>query len=158
MQIKPNFLRNAEEILWHINTHHLDEFHPREGGDVHTSIIPGLYSRFNTLKNNAMSPNLINTIFKDADFDELLKDTYNFIQIQQYLPGDWIVPHKDIYTITDLHLIILTTSDSDGLVVEDGKGGLQKIYDQAGTYINVGDRYHWVNPVRDIRYSLVVTE
>lgn len=157
MTTKYNFIRNSDEILFHVNRHqHL--FKPREGGDVHTSIIPGLYSRFSTLKDVDMESSLIESIFADADFDPFLKDTYNFIQIQRYLPGDFIVPHKDIYSITKLHLVILTTSETDGFICEDKQGGLVKVFDKAGTYIDLDDEYHWVDPVKSPRYSLVVTE
>ena len=157
MQAIPNFLRNADEIIKHLDRHqHL--FKPREGTDTHESIIPNLFSRFKTLKDCDMDAGLINVIFADNDFDPDLKDLYNFIQIQKYEPSDFIAPHKDVYSITKLHLVILTTSDSDGFVCEDGNGGLTKVYDKAGTYIDLDDEYHWVDPVRDLRYSLVITE
>jgi hypothetical protein len=156
MQIKPNFLRNPKEILNYVSLH-LEKFKPREGNAAHTGIIPNVNSHFNTLRDSDMSNSLKQAIFRDNDFDELLRDTYSFIQIQQYLPGDYIVPHFDIYDITNLHLIILTDSDCDGLVyVDDGK--INKLYDKAGTYVNVGKAFHWVDPVKETRYSLVVTE
>lgn len=157
MRTLPNFLRNSDEILSHVERHsHL--FKPRDGKDSHTSIIPNLFSRFSTLKDVDMDSNLIDVIFKDNDFDPFLKDSYNFIQIQRYLPGEFIVPHKDVYSITKLHLIILTSSESDGFVCEDSKGGLIKTLDRAGTYIDIADEFHWVDPVISTRYSLVVTE
>jgi len=157
MQIKPNFLRNSKEILAHVNQFHLDKFKPREGAASHIGIVPHIYSRFNTLRNDDMTDALIKSIFRDADFDELLQDTYSFIQIQQYLPGDYIVPHTDVYDITNLHLIILSDSETDGLVYTENNK-LFKLFDKAGTYINVGNEFHWVDPVKDIRYSLVVAE
>lgn len=157
MKIIPNFIRNCDEILQHVERHQ-SKFKPREGNDVHTSIIPNLKSRFCTLKDVDMDRALIRAIFQDSDFDPFLKDSYNFIQIQRYEPGDFIVPHKDIYSITKLHLVILTSSDSDGFVMEDGKGGLVRIMDRAGQYIDLSDEYHWVDPVVNLRYSLVVTE
>lgn len=157
MKAIPDFLRNADEIIRHLGRHQ-HKFKPRVGEDVHTSIIPGLYSRFKTLKDRDMDDQLLDVIFASSDFDPFLRDSYNFIQIQKYEPGDFIIPHKDVYSITKLHLVILTTSDCDGFICEDGKGGLIKTFDQAGTYIDLGDEYHWVDPVRDERYSLVVTE
>jgi hypothetical protein len=157
MKAIPNFLRNSNQILHNVGRH-LHLFKPREGQDVHTSIIPGLNSRFWTLKDKDMDASLIKAIFADADFDPFLKDSYNFIQIQRYAPGDFIVPHKDLYSITKLHLIILTDSEQDGFVCEDGKGGLIRTLDKAGTYIDLDDEYHWVDPVVKTRYSLVVTE
>lgn len=154
--IRPNFLGNAKEIV-HALQYYQDKFKPRIGPDVHESIIPGLRSDFSTLKDVDMDNYLIDLIFKDAHFDGYLKDTYNFIQIQRYLPGQFICPHKDVYSIVQLHLVVLTDSDTDGLTVQNGDG-LKTIYDMAGTYIDVGDAYHWVNPVKNLRYSLVVTE
>src|SRR5690606_35051199 len=109
--IIPNFLRNAAEIV-EICEFNANKFKPREGADKHESIIPGLCSRFCTWHSKDMPPWLIDIIFSDADFDPVLKDTHSFIQIQRYLPGEFIVPHKDIYDITKLHLITLTTSES----------------------------------------------
>lgn len=157
MQAIPNFIRNCDEILKHVERHK-DKFKPREGVDTHTSIIPNLKSRFSTLKDVDMDRALVKAIFKDSDFDPFLEDTFNFIQIQRYLPGDFIVPHKDLYSITKLHLVILTSSDSDGFTCEDGNGGLVRVMDRAGTYIDLKDEYHWVDPVEKLRYSLVVTE
>lgn len=158
MKTIPNFLRNADEIIKHLERHqHL--FKPRIGADTHTSIIPGLYSRFHTLKDGDMDSGLFSAIFADSDFDDLLVDTYNFIQIQKYEPGDFIIPHKDVYSITKLHLVTLTTSSVDGLVIEDGAGGLIKIIDSAGQKIDdIGNLYHWVDPVLSTRYSLVIAE
>lgn len=157
MQIKPNFLRNTPEIMAHVQQFHLDKFKPREGAASHIGIVPHIQSRFNTLRNENMSEGLIRAIFRDADFDELLKDTYSFIQIQQYLPGDYIVPHTDVYDISNLHLIILTDSETDGLVYTENNI-LHKLFDKAGTYINVGNEFHWVDPVKNPRYSLVIGE
>lgn len=157
MKIIPNFLRNSEEIVRQA-IRHLDKFKPREGEDTHSSIIPNLYSRFETLKDRDMDQYLIDAIFRDADFDPLLKDTYNFIQIQRYEAGEYIVPHKDVYSIQKLHLVILTSSDCDGFTCEDNNGGLVKVFDRAGTYIDLTDEYHWVDPVKRPRYSLVIAE
>jgi hypothetical protein len=154
----PNFIKNVSEIMEHIKSHnHL--FSPREGNDAHESLISNVCSRFKTLKDCHMSKDMINCIFKDSDFDPDLKDFYNFIQIQKYEPGDYIAPHRDAYIIRKLHLITLTDSDTDGLVCEDENHSLVKIYDVAGQYIDFPyDSAHYVSPVKNIRYSLVVAE
>lgn len=159
MTVIPNFLRNSEDILCLVESHqHL--FQARDGADAHTSIVPNLYSRFSTLKDKDMSKELIEAIFADNDLDEFVKDSYNFIQIQRYLPGDSITIHKDVYSITNLHLIMLTNSDCDGLVVENPQTkNWDKIYDKAGNYIkDLGDLWHFVAPVKNTRYSLVIAE
>lgn len=154
----PNFIRNVDEITSLVEKHsHL--FVPRSGKDTHASIIPGVYSKFKTLKSDYMSKELVDAIFKDSDFEDDLKDFYSFIQIQKYDPGDFIAPHRDSYEIQKLHLITLTSSDTDGLVCEDMQGGLQKIFDKAGQYIDFPyDAVHYVSPVKEKRYSMVVAE
>lgn len=153
----PNFIRNVDEIMEHIKSHqHL--FRPREGSDAHESLIPGVMSRFKTLKCSDMSEELKDAIFRDSMFDPDLRYMYEFIQIQKYDVGDYIAPHRDSYHITKLHLITLTTSEVDGLVCEDN-GSVSKIKDVAGTYIDFPyDAVHWVDPVSSERYSLVVCE
>jgi len=158
MKIINNFIRNSADII-RLAEYQNNDFKPRVGVHKHESIIPGLCSRFKTLHSDNMSPRLIELIFEYSDFDSFLKDTFSFIQIQKYEKGDFIIPHKDIYDIQKLHLITLTTSDHDGLVIEDGNGGLVKIYDKAGTYIDFDNSlYHWVDPVEELRYSLVIGE
>ena len=154
----PNFIRNVPRIMELIGQHQAF-FKPREGGDAHASIIPNITSKFKTLKDCDMSPELISAIFNDADFDPVLRDFYDFIQIQKYEPGDMIAPHRDSYSIRKLHLITLTTSDCDGLVCEDSDHSIRKIFDQAGQYIDFPyESAHWVDPVRDLRYSVVIAE
>ena len=99
-------------------------------------------------------------VFDDSDFDPFLKSSYSFIQIQRYDPGDYIVPHYDVYqNLTKLHLATLTTSDIDALVLEDGDGGLVRVPDDAGQYIDFDNSlFHWVSPVVERRYSLVIGE
>ncbi len=159
IKVIPNFLRNAEQIVDHIHQFYLDKFTPRTGDDAHTGIIPGVYSQFWTLKDCNMERQLLELIFGDNDFDPDLIDFRNFIQIQRYLPGDYICPHQDAYSIQKLHLITLTSSDSDGLVIEDGKGGLIKVYDEAGQYIDFDNSlFHWVDPVKEERLTMVIAE
>jgi hypothetical protein len=158
MKTIPNFIRNTDQIL-NLVERHLHLFKPREGKDIHASIIPNVFSQFTSLKDGDMTEELKDAIFADADFDELLKDTYGFIQIQKYEQGDYIAPHTDAYAITKLHLITLTSSDIDGLVCETKDHKLIKIYDQAGTYIDFPyDAFHWVDPVKTRRFSLVIGE
>lgn len=157
MTIIPNFLRNHQLIVDCLYTEYQDKFKPRIGADIHQSVVAGISSKFKTLKDRDMDAWFIDLLFKDCDFDPDLRDLYNFIQVQKYDPGDSITVHKDLYDIRKLHLVVLTTSDSDGLCYED-EGHWNKIYDKAGTYIDVGDRWHFVGPVRDLRYTLVITE
>ena len=152
-----NFIENSADIIYLAEKN--GNFKPREGGNVHESIIPGLRSKFSTLHSKDMDDLLIDTIFEHSKFDPFLRDTFSFIQIQKYNIGDFIVPHKDIYDIMKLHLVILTNSNVDGLVIEDGNGGLKKIYDRAGSYIDFDNSlFHWVDPVQTVRYSLVIGE
>jgi hypothetical protein len=154
----PNFIRNIDEIM-NLLKRHDSEFRPREGGDKHESLIPNVCSRFKTLKDCHMSHELKEAIFRDSDFDPDLKDFYNFIQVQKYDPGDYIAVHRDAYSIRKLHLITLTSSDVDGLVCEDSNHELVKIFDSAGQYIDFPyDAAHYVSPVKNLRYSLVVAE
>lgn len=154
----PNFIRNVDEIMSHVKKHD-SLFRPREGDDKHESLIPNVCSKFKTLKDCSMSKELIESIFKDSDFDPDLRDFYNFIQIQKYEPGDYIAVHRDSYSIRKLHLVTLTSSDVDGLVCEDSNHELVKIFDLAGQYIDFPyDAAHYVSPVKNLRYSLVVAE
>jgi len=158
IKLIPNFIRNVPEIMSLLKEHD-SLFKPREGEDAHESIIPGILSRFKTLKDVDMSSELKDAIFADCDFDQDLKYMYEFIQVQKYEKGDTIVPHRDSYHITKLHLITLTDSDCDGLVCEDTDKSIVKIFDKAGQYIDFPyDAVHWVDPVRDLRYSMVIAE
>jgi len=152
-----NFVKNSRDIVAALKTmDHL--FKPRVGKDAHESILPGVYSQFSTLKNGDMSDQLIDLIFANSQFDPVIRDVYSFIQIQKYVDGDYIAPHRDVYDITKLHLVTLTSSDFDGLTcVENNK--IVKIFDLAGTKIDFPyDAVHWVDPVKFLRYSLVVAE
>ena len=154
----PNFIRNVDDIMIYIKLHdHL--FQPRENEDKHESLIPGIFSKFKTLKDNQMSEDLKNCIFENSDFPQELKDCYSFIQIQRYDAGDYISPHRDAYIVRKIHLITLTDSEVDGLVCEDQNHNLVKVFDKAGQYIDFPyDSVHWVCPVKYQRYSLVVAE
>jgi len=155
LKVIPQFLRNADDILsW---AKDLDSyFIPRVNDDAHAGFIPGVPSQFKTLKNEIMPDSMIKTIFSDADWDDDTKDFWEFIQIQKYEPGDYIVPHRDSYRVRKLHLITLTTSDYDGLVCED-EGKLIFIPDEAGQYVDFSyTAAHYVSPVRELRYSMVI--
>ena len=151
----PNFLRNYAQIHFLI-LNHLELFRPRTGDEGHEGFIPNLQSKFSTLHHTDMSKELIDAVFSDSDFDQDTRDFYSFIQIQKYEPGDWIVPHHDSYAVTKLHLVTLTTSPYDGLCVATD-GQIRRIDDEAGQYIDFPyDAPHWVDPVKFLRYSLVV--
>lgn len=80
---------------------------------------------------------------------------YDFIQVQKYEIGEYILPHKDPYPC--FGLVMLSTSDKDGLVVEQLDNTYKFYPDKAGTIIDIPKfTWHWVNPVRDkTRYSAV---
>lgn len=93
-------------------------------------------------------------LFLENLFNITEKD-YDFLQIQKYEIGDYILPHKDPYA--NFGLITLSTSQLDGIVVE-GKDKIYRFYpDVTGNSIDVPRfSYHWVNPVREkTRYSAV---
>ncbi len=157
MILIPNFQRGIDYILDFCNSNP-DLFVRRVGSDGHAGALP-FTSRFSSLKSNNMPSNLIDHIFDNGDWDKDLRDLYFFIQIQRYYPGDYIVPHKDNYNITKLHLVTLTSSDCDGIILQTGDDMLEKVFDKAGQKIESDlNDYHWVDPCRDLRYSLVITE
>lgn len=87
-------------------------------------------------------------------FDITDKD-YDFLQIQKYEPGEYILPHKDPYPC--FGLVMLSDSDKNGLVVQQ-RDGTYKLYpDKLGTIIDIPKyTWHWVNPVQEkTRYTAV---
>lgn len=80
---------------------------------------------------------------------------YDFLQIQKYEVGEYILPHKDPYPC--FGLITLSTSDLDGIVVQQKDGTYKFITDKAGNFVDVPKfSWHWVNPVREkTRYTAV---
>jgi hypothetical protein len=80
---------------------------------------------------------------------------YHFLQIQKYEVGDYILPHKDCYP--QFALIHLSTSNMDGLTLEDRDGNYKFLPDIAGNLVQIPKyRWHWVNPVREkTRYTAV---
>lgn len=93
--------------------------------------------------------------FLEQEF-KMKRGSYDFIQIQKYEIGDYILPHKDTYP--HFNLIMLSTSSIDGLTIEDKDGTFKVIPDKAGTLIDIPKyRWHWVNPVREkTRYTAVI--
>jgi hypothetical protein len=158
LKVTQNFLRNSKEILEEVEKNHSSLFSKREGEDSHAGFIPGILSNFKTLKNENMNERLINLIFRDNDFSPDLRDFYEFIQIQKYEPGDYIVPHRDSYRVRKLHLITLTTSNFDGLVCEENRK-LIFVPDIAGQYVDFPyTAAHYVSPVKELRYTMVIGE
>ena len=84
------------------------------------------------------------------------KGYYDFLQVQKYEIGDYILPHRDVYP--HFNLVTLSTSSIDSLVMEGEDGVYQNIPDQAGRMVNIPKyKWHWVNPVREkTRYTAVV--
>jgi len=85
----------------------------------------------------------------------ITKKDYDFIQIQKYEIGEYILPHKDTYPC--FGLVTLSTSNLDGIVVQQRDGSYKFIPDTAGNFIDVPKfSWHWVNPVREkTRYTAV---
>jgi hypothetical protein len=81
---------------------------------------------------------------------------YDFMQIQKYEVGDYILPHRDSYP--HFNLICLSNSDIDGLILEDINGNFNFHPDKVGNKINIPRyKWHWVGPVREkTRYTAVV--
>ncbi len=80
---------------------------------------------------------------------------YDFIQIQKYEIGDYILPHKDSYPC--FGLLSISSSNIDGIVIEQRDKTYKFFPDVAGTLHDVPKfRWHWVNPVQEkTRYSAV---
>jgi len=157
MKLIPNFINNAEEIV-QLCEQYYNLFKPRDGEDTHDGFLPNINSRFKTLKNMDMPDDFFHLIFSTKnkwDFDTV--NFWSFIQIQRYDVGDYIVPHRDAYFVKKLHLVSLTTSNCDGLVCETSDHDLVHVPDIAGQYIDFPyDAIHFVPPVKQRRYSLVV--
>jgi hypothetical protein len=85
----------------------------------------------------------------------LTSKDYDFLQIQKYEIGDYILPHRDAYP--HFNLLMISSSGWDGLTMEDENNNFCFIPDKAGTIINIPKyKWHWVNPVREkTRYTAV---
>jgi hypothetical protein len=157
-EVIPNFQKNAAEIVAYARQPHISaKFRPREGSLSHAGFNKH-NSQFCSLLNEDMPSELIKMIFDGGDWHEDLRDFYQFIQIQRYMPGDYIVPHIDKYNIRKLHLVCLTTSDRDAFFTfEDDK--MVRADDQAGAKIEFTyDAIHFVPTCTYERYSLVIAE
>jgi hypothetical protein len=157
MKLIPNFINNAEEIV-QLCEQYSKLFKPRIGGDTHGGFLPNIKSKFNTLKNDDMPDDFFHLIFSTKNkWDIDTCSFWSFIQIQRYDIGDYIVPHRDAYFVKKLHLVTLTSSECDGLVCETKDHDLIYISDIAGQYIDFPyDSIHFVPPVKQKRYSLVI--
>jgi len=157
MRVIENYIKNVDEIITLLEQH-ADHFKKRDGCFNHGNHM-GMESQFKTLHNVDMSEELLEAITKNLQGD--LKDVWEFIQVQKYEIGDYIVPHKDAYDVLAIHLFHLTSSDCDGTTTatEDGKG-LVTIMDKAGQKVEFPyTAWHWVNPViSHTRYTLVIGE
>lgn len=154
----PNFQKNAAEIVAYVQQPHIRaKFRAREGSLGHAGFNKH-NSRFSSLLNEDMPQELIKMIFDGGGWDKDLRDFYEFIQIQRYMPGDYIVPHIDKYNIRKLHLVCLTSSNRDAFFAfEDDK--MVRVDDQAGTKIEFTyDAIHFVPTCTYERYSLVIAE
>ena len=113
-------------------------------------------SQFSTLFSDYTNDDIPSDIkqFLIKQFNITDKD-YNFLQIQKYEIGDYILPHKDSYPC--FGLLILSNSNTDGIVVQQQDGTYKFFKDKAGTLINVPKfSWHWVNPIQEkTRYSAV---
>jgi hypothetical protein len=113
-------------------------------------------SKFSTLFSDYTNDDIPLEIkqFLVKQFNITEKD-YNFLQIQKYEIGEYILPHKDSYPC--FGLLILSTSNTDGIVVQQQDGKYKFYKDEAGALINVPKFcWHWVNPVQEkTRYSAV---
>lgn len=156
VQIKPNVISNWLEIVQDIEELEIP-FYSREKdyGVLSSSIKNEIgYSRLESAYKKHLPDGLLTKIL--SNFDTKTQITHTFLQIQRYVKGSYILPHRDNYNV-GLRLFTLSTSEYDGLTVqsEDGFifvpdiGGQEIIFDRSA--------WHWVNPVRDrIRYSLVI--
>jgi hypothetical protein len=113
-------------------------------------------SKFSTLFYNEerddIPENIRNFLIKQFNITD---NDYDFIQIQKYEIGDYILPHKDSYPC--FGLVMLSTSSVDGLVVQQRDGTYKFHLDKAGTFIDVPKfSWHWVNPIQEkTRYTAV---
>ena len=158
LKLTPNFQRNAAEIVKYVQQPHIRSlFRAREGSLAHAGFHKHL-SRFSSLLNKDMPKELINMIFDGGSWDEDLRDFYQFIQIQRYMPGDYIVPHIDKYDIRRLNLVCLTNSNRDAFYVFDNDMMI-RVEDSEGQLIDFDyDAIHFVPTCTYERYSLVVGE
>lgn len=156
--LTPNFQQNAADIVRYVQQDHIRPlFRAREGSLAHAGFQKHP-SKFSSLLNKDMPKELINMIFDYGLWDSDLKDFYQFIQIQRYMPGDYIVPHIDKYDIRKLNLVCLTSSNRDAFYVFDNDV-MVRVEDEEGQLINFDyDAVHFVPACTYERYSLVIGE
>ena len=109
-------------------------------------------SLFYDEQRNDIPKEVLDFLIKEFNITKL---DYDFIQIQKYEIGEYILPHKDRYPC--FGLVMLSTSSKDGLVVQQRDGTYKFYPDKAGTHIDVPKySWHWVNPVQEkTRYTAV---
>lgn len=107
--------------------------------------------RYRVLPMDAMDAELRLAI-ADA-IDSHAPDGRLYFQVNLYLEGDHVLPHRDHFP---QGLYLLTNSRDDGLTVQSGDG-FMRVEDVAGTAIHADPRaWHWVDPVVQApRLSLV---
>ena len=77
-----------------------------------------------------------------------------YVQVLRYEKGDFVLPHRDAAA---QGVVVLTSSERDGLVVQARDDTYIKVVDEAGTLVLCDPRaWHWVDPVLDgPRFSVV---
>lgn len=155
MSCIPNVIKNSQEIVSYVLSNKDLKFLDRNDTTQSAHATQLGVSKFSSLTDENMPDSLIELIM--GNFDDDTPIIYQFMQIQKYEIGDYILPHKDNY-LMDLRLFNLTTSNLDGLVIEETKGNYKFIPDIAGQEITFNrNAWHWVNPVREkTRLSLVI--
>lgn len=160
MKLIPNFLKNHKEIVeWARSNEKLFKLRTS-----HKSILP-IKSHFHALKLDTLwqDPIIMDMIFNYADWEPTVKDFWVFIQLNWYKPGDFIVPHQHVFgAMKTTHVITLTNSNVDGLCVEEEDPNIEpklhRVIDKAGQKIVFDTAWHWVDPVINDRFSLIVAE
>ena len=95
--------------------------------------------------------NCIEDLFELAKID-VRQHCYN---LHRYRRNDFILPHRDH---TAQSVLILTSSLTDGLVIEKSKACFIRLVDKAGTLISLDPlAWHWLDPVQEPpRYTLTI--
>jgi hypothetical protein len=107
--------------------------------------------RYQVLEMNAMSVGFRNLMIKTLS--PFFKTSYFYFQINRYETEDFVLPHRD--TLPQ-GLIMLTSSDADGLTVQTGNKFI-RVSDVPGRIVLCdAQAWHWVDPVSaSPRFSLV---
>jgi hypothetical protein len=149
ISLVPDVIANYSEILQFVKDNNL-KFKCRYTEEPFSNFIGK--SRFKTLTDSDMPHELKTMILKNTPENEF---DYSFIQIQRYEPGDYILPHKDNY-VSQLRLFNLTSSSVDGLCIET-EDRFTHVLDRSGQEIIFDPQaWHWINPVKKERFSLVI--